>query len=164
MITRSPTREPMVWLMVGLPAASVVAGVLLVATAIRSGGADTVNDEVRRTAQIQQTDLSPDSRASSMGLSAVLRVEGSAIEVLPATGEFQRDQAILLILGHPTDAGQDRQLILRPGEQGWNVVGKLRRDHDWIVQLTSADRRWRLRGRWKSGERATRLAPALAVD
>ena len=41
-------REPMVWLVFGLPLASIVAGVTLVVIAVRSGGADTVSDQVQR--------------------------------------------------------------------------------------------------------------------
>ena len=38
---RSPWREPMVWLVIGLPLASVVAGVGLVIVASRSGSSDS---------------------------------------------------------------------------------------------------------------------------
>ena len=57
-------REPMVWLMLGLPLASVVAGVGLLVAAVRSGGADEVTDVVQGTAQIQVSTLGPDARAS----------------------------------------------------------------------------------------------------
>ena len=53
-----------------------------------TGGADPVNDPVRRVAQIQTTDLGPDAAAKRLGLSAVLRVEDGVVEVLPATVLF----------------------------------------------------------------------------
>ena len=63
-------REPMVWLLVALPLASVVATLAL----LRIGGAgpplDAVPDDVRRSAQVQQADLAPDERALALGLSA----------------------------------------------------------------------------------------------
>lgn len=158
---RPAFREPMVWLMVGLPAASVFAGIALVVTAVRSGGADTVNDDVQRTAQIQVTELGPDARAESMKLSAVLRLEAAAIDVLPVTGEFGRNRALTLVLSHPTDATQDRHLVLQPTELGWRIVGDVRANHDWIAQLAPADGRWRVRGRLKAGQRAAHLGPAL---
>lgn len=162
MAERPALREPMVWLMIGLPAASVIAGIALVVTAVRSGGADTVHDEVRRTAQIQVAELGPDALAESMKLSAVLRLEAAAIDVLPVTGEFGRDRPLTLILSHPTDASQDRQLILRPSALGWRITGDLGTSHDWIAQLAPADGRWRVRGRLKAGQRAAHLGPALA--
>jgi len=151
----------MVWLIVGLPAASVVAGLLLVATAVRSGGADEVTDDVRRTAQIQVSELGPDEQAKAMNLSAVLSMDDSAIQVLPANGEFVRNEGLLLTLSHPTDSTQDRQLTLEPSELGWRVPAEIGSTHDWIAQLAPVDGRWRLRGRLKAGQRAAHLGPAL---
>lgn len=161
---RPAWREPMLWLVVGLPLASVVAGLMLVASAISSGGADTVSDDVRRTAQIQVTELGPDARAKELKFSAVLRVEGSIVEVLPANGPFKRNQALLLTLSHPTDSMQDRKLILRPSETGWRASGKIPLDHDWIARLAPTNSEWRLHGRLQRGRHATYLAPALAAD
>jgi len=64
---------PVMWLVIGLPLASIVAGVGLVIVAIRSGGADVVRDEVQRTSQIQVTDLSADEQAMRRNLSALMR-------------------------------------------------------------------------------------------
>ncbi len=164
MSERPALREPMVWLVVGLPAASVVAGIMLVMTAVGSGGADTVIDDVQRSAQVQVTELGPDARARSMKLSAVLRLDESAIEVLPVNGEFAGDRGLILSLSHPIDATQDRRLSLQPTGLGWRVMGDARADHDWIAQLEPADRRWRLRGRLKAGQRAAYLGPALVAD
>ena len=161
---RSPWREPMVWLMIGLPAASVVVGLALVVAAVRSGGADEVSDDVRSTAQMQVSELGPDARAQTMKLSAVLRLEDAAVDVLPVNGDFVRNQALILTLSHPTDATQDRRLILQPSELGWRIAGDVRAGHDWIAQLAPADGRWRLRGRLKAGQRAGYLGPALVGD
>ena len=151
----------MVWLMIGLPAASVVAGLMLVATAVRSGGADEVTDAVRRTAQIQVSELGPDAQAEAMKLSAVLSLDKAATRVLPVSGEFVRSEALLLTLSHPTDSAQDRQLTLEPTELGWSAAAEIGTAHDWIVQLAPVDGRWRLRGRLEAGQRAAHLGPAL---
>jgi hypothetical protein len=151
----------MVWLVVGLPAASVVAGLLLVAAAVRSGGADEVADDVRRTAQIQVSELGPDAQAESMKLSAVLSLDNTATQVLPVNGQFLRDQVLLLTLSHPAEAAQDRRLELKPTELGWRADAQVLPSHDWIVQLAPADGSWRLRGRLRAGQRAAHLEPAL---
>jgi len=158
---RRALREPMVWLMIGLPAASVVAGLLLVATAVRSGGADEVTDDVRRTAQIQVSELGPDALAESMKLSAVLSLDKGTTQVLPVNGEFVRNEALLLTLSHPTDSTQDRQMTLEPSELGWRAAAETGTGNDWIVQLAPVDGRWRLRGRLEAGQRAAHLGPAL---
>src|SRR5690606_30477357 len=50
-------KTAMMWLVIGLPTASVFASMALVVIATRSGGADVVRDDVQRVSQIQTTDL-----------------------------------------------------------------------------------------------------------
>ncbi|WP_028916798.1 FixH family protein [Pseudoxanthomonas sp. J35] len=154
-------RNAALWLVIGLPLLSIVAGVGLVVIANRSGGADTVNDPVRRVAQIQTTDLSPDAQAKKLGLSAVLRVEDGIVEVLPATGEFPRDQPLQLFLQHPTRKAEDIQLELAPQGPGWRLEQPVESGHDWVVQLHAADGSWRLHGRLVRQQHAARLAPLI---
>ena len=100
-------REPMLWLVFGLPLASIVAGVGLVIVAVRAGGADSVTDQVQRVAQIQTTDMGPDQRAQAMNLSAIVRLESGRIDVVPVTGNLGTG-ALRLTLAHPAQAAEDR--------------------------------------------------------
>lgn len=159
-------RNPMVWLIVGLPALVIVAAFVTLAIAIRSGGSDALPDDVKRTAQIQTTDLGPDAFAAAEKLSAVIRIEERAIDILPASGELLktddvRKRPVRLSLQHPTRAADDRELELRPVAHGWRVDDTLDLSHDWRVQLVGADARWRLHGRLPKATRATLLQPAL---
>lgn len=162
MTERSPLREPVVWLVIGLPLASIVAGVGLVITAVRSGGDDVAIDAVQRMAQVQQSELGPDARATAMQLSAVLRLQPGRIEVYPATGDFARGESLSLRLVHPTDAALDRVATLLPDALGWHADGEFGTAHDWRVQLAPADGRWRVQGRLEAGQQAVNLRPALA--
>lgn len=165
MNTRRPAwREPMVWLVAGLPLASVVAGIALLITASRSGSTDAVADPVRRTAQIQVADLGPDARAQQLQLTAIVRTDANLIEVLPVTGEFKRDAPLRLALHHPTRAESDVALLLQPGEPGWRAAVAIDGTHDWNVRLSSQDGIWRLQGRLPRGQRAAHLQPALTGD
>ncbi|KAF1717206.1 FixH family protein [Pseudoxanthomonas wuyuanensis] len=156
-------REPMIWLVAGLPLASIVAGVGLVVIAVNSGGADTVTDRVQRVAQIQTADLGPDQQAAGMKLSAVMRADDGVIEVLPVSGEFPRDQPLSLRLTHPAQAKADLQLELAPTATGWRLGTELDSSHDWGLELAPADNRWRLRGRLPRMQHAAHLAPSLAA-
>ncbi|UWX03906.1 FixH family protein [Pseudoxanthomonas sp. NC8] len=161
--TRSKWSNPVMWLVVGLPLLSIVAGVGLVVVAVRSGGADTVGDPVRRVAQIQTTDLGPDATAQKLGLSAVLRVEDGIVEVLPATGSFTRDRPLQLLLQHPAREAEDLHLQLQPEGSGWRLQQAVDAQHDWVVQLRAADSSWRLHGRLPKQQHAARLAPSLGA-
>lgn len=151
------------WLVIGLPTASVFASMVLVILAGRSsGGTDVVRDDVRRVSQIQTADLGPDEQARALELSAILRAEDGVLEVIPATGEFARGIALRVILQHPSQTRQDLEIELLPSATGWRSEQALDDDHDWIVQLAPADGSWRLRGRLPKQQHATRLAPSLA--
>ena len=172
----SPWRNPMVWLMVGLPIAAVIAGTSTLLIAVRAGGADAVSDKVQRTAQIQTTELGPDERAATLKLSAVLSVhaaEGSAaasLELLPATGAFVdaspegralRKLPLRLLVQHPISASEDFELCLLPTATGWRVAHALDIRHDWRLQVMPEGGAWRLRARLPAGQRGVLLAPSV---
>ena len=158
---KSIWRMPVMWLVVGLPLASIIAGVGLVITAVNTGGADSVTDKVDRMSQIQTTDLGPDNQAQVLKLSAIMRVDGGMVEVLPVTGEFKRNAPLRLSLEHPLQAQEDRVLELKPSVHGWQVEADIDEAHDWRLQLTPADTQWRLKGRLPKQQHATRLAPSV---
>ena len=153
--------NPVLWLVVGLPLLSIVAGVGLVVIASSAGGSDAVSDPVRRVSQIQTTDLAPDQAALKLGLSAVLRVEDGIVEVLPATGQFRQDAPLRLTLEHPTRRAEDLVLELPAQGQGWRIEQPVDPDHDWVVQLRPTDGGWRLQGRLPRQQHAARQAPTL---
>lgn len=155
-------KTAMMWLVIGLPTASVFASMALVVIANRSGGADVVRDDVQRVSQIQTADLGPDEQARALGLSAVLRADEGVLEVIPATGDFHRQAPLRLVLQHPSRTQEDLELELAPAGAGWRAEQPLDDGHDWIVQLAPADGEWRLHGRLPKQQHATRLAPSLA--
>ncbi|WP_345302725.1 FixH family protein [Lysobacter hankyongensis] len=162
---QSPWRNPMVWLMVGFPLAAVVAGIATVFIAIDAGGSDAIPDDVRRTAQIQTTELGPDERAAERKLAAVFSVQEGAVEVLVATGDFDRGHPLKLSLLHPVDAAQDIALTLQPnGRGGWSATHALDVGHAWRVQLLDDAGTWRLLARLPAGQRGVLLRPSLAGD
>ena len=158
---RSPWREPMVWLVIAIPAAAVlVSFILLYASEKSSGNNDMVPDKVQRTAQIQTVDMSPDQAAAKLGLAALLRIDGEAVEIVPLHAGFDTARPLQLILQHPARQDLDRALVLKPSAAGWRVeAAKLDRVHDWNLQLTQQGGNWRLKGRLPRGQLATRLQP-----
>ena len=157
---RSHWRNPVMWLVVGLPLLSIVAGVGLVIVATRTGGADSVSDEVLRVSQIQTTDLGPDEAAAARKLSAIVQIRADHVELVPVTGEFAGASPLVLTLAHPTEAAKDTTLTLARDTAGWTAPAQIDTSHDWNVQLATQDGLWRIRGRLQRDTQAVRLAPA----
>lgn len=158
---RHALREPMVWLVIALPLAAVVASIWLVVLSSRGGSIDSVADEVQRTGQIQTTDLGPDERASQLKLGAVLQSEEGMLRVFPAGGEFHRGENLRLTLLHPYSKDEDQVLTLVPDKLGWHAEHAPDPGHDWNLQLGDEAGSWRLRGRLPRGQHAAHLGPAL---
>jgi hypothetical protein len=161
--TSSPWREPVMWLVVGLPLAVVLASVYLMVKLFGGPPLDAVRDEVQRVSQAQVTDLAPDQRAQQMGIGMLLSVLGDRIEVRMAAGDLPVAGNLRLVLAHPLDASQDRELDLQSAGDAWHATAQLASDHDWNVTLSAADGSWRLRGRLVRNARAAILQPALSA-
>lgn len=160
------SRNPVLWLVIALPSAVIVAGFTTLGIAIDAGGSDAIPDDVHRTAQIQTTELGPDERAAALKLSAVLSVHGGHVELLPASGALVEDRALRgrplrLLLQHPTLAAEDREVRLVPTAAGWRADTVLDPRHDWRIQLVPEGTAWRLRGRLQAGRHGTLLAPSV---
>ncbi|WP_129136644.1 FixH family protein [Luteimonas sp. YGD11-2] len=156
-------RNPVLMLVFILPAVAIIAGIGLVVIAVRSGGSDSVTENVRRSAQVQTVDLGPDAVAQRERLSAVMRVdmEQGAVEVLPVTGRYERGAPLQLILVHPARAAEDIHLELQPSETGWRAEAEVDVGHDWNLRLAPGNAGWRLQGRLLRGQLAAHLHPAL---
>ena len=159
-------REPMLWLVIALPLAVVIAGFATLFIAIDAGGGDPVRQPVQRTAQMQTADLAPEARASQLGLSAELQrsqdtgavrvrlSDASAAVDVPAADAAR----LRLTLAHPTRAAADTETWLT--RQGGEWLGRLPvRDapHDWLLSLEPDGAAWRLHGRLRARADKVRL-------
>jgi hypothetical protein len=155
-------RNPVAWLMIVIPAATVVAGFWTLWLAASESGVDSNPDTVRRTAQIQVTSLEPDEAASRQGLSGRAWLDGKTllVEVLPSAGTV----APQLQLVHPIENSLDRHLDLSPDPRGWRADGTLAGQQAWHLRLVAADGSWRLVGRYRPGDTEILLEPAVTVE
>ena len=159
----SPWRQPIIWLVIALVGAAVIGSVIMLRVAGGDGSVDSTPDDVRRTAGAQVADLAPDEVALQRQLSAIVRIDAKrgAVQVLPASGDFDRNVTLYLALRHPVRADDDLALQLAPTELGWETAAEVDAGHDWNLQLASPDGGWRLLGRLPKGQQAARVAPAL---
>ena len=156
----TPWRQPMMWLVVGLPALTVIGLVSLVIIAAGPGSTDSIDTSVQRTGRMQTADLGPDQAAARLQLSALLRVDRDSLEVLPLHAGFDTGKPLRLAMRHPVRAELDRQFLLQPSAGGWRVPAPtLELDHDWTLQLAPEGGAWRLQGRLVKGQLSARLQP-----
>lgn len=158
-------REPMMWLVVGLPAAVVVATFVMVTVALRAGGTDAWPAQVRRTAQVQVEDLRADRAAIQLDLHGSLAIDADtgAVQVELANVPAQTLQ-LQLDLIHPARAAGDASIqLVRSGER---FLGRLPLPLApvWSVQVSDPEGSWRITGRYESGHGAVALAPAFSED
>lgn len=147
-VTRAVRREPMLWLVIALPALGVVAGLLIVVAALRSGTADALSTDVRRTGQIQQEDLAPDLAAARAGLVGQLQLDPAGGVRLDLSGdESGNDETLQLRFIHTSEARRDRDVVLRRKDGQWRGRVDASTDTGWTLRLQPADGRWRLAGR-----------------
>ena len=156
---RRAWREPMVWLVAGLPLLGVVAGIAIVVAALRSGGADALSDGVRRSAQVQVENTAADEEALRRGLAAQLRIDAGVIEVSLRRGPGDAP-ALRLRLLHPGVAARDRELLLpRSGDGRWRAPAGDLAAHAWNLRLEPTGAQWRLAGRLDAGATQADLQP-----
>lgn len=154
---------PMLWLVVLIPLATVVAGITTVVLSVRSGSTDAVIDPVTRTAQVQDRDLRGDRLAGELQLSASGRIDPASGAVrLQLLGDSDGAGDLVLTLAHPTRGSLDARIeLVAAGNGTW--LGRLEADrsHDWNLLLTGTPGPWRLVGRLDAGAADFALAPAL---
>jgi len=139
------TREPLVWLVIAIPASAVVMGVVMITLAIQSSSGMVVDDYYRKGKQINRV-LARDRLAYELGLAAGLRLDGSGgleirfdpeVKVIPG-------ERIELRLVHATRPGLDRDLVFDNNRLYLQAKLKLIGRGRWNIYLQTPD--WRLTG------------------
>lgn len=162
---RSWYREPWVWLLIALPMAAVIAGMFTIYLAVTSSDGLVVDDYYKRGKAIN-LDLARDQAAANYKLEAVLRIDsqnGQVTVTLISRDHLQPEHVRLLLL-HPTRAGYDQNVLLKPAGEGiYRGTLSPVASANWHVQLAADD--WRLAGRMELPQAAPhRLGPQDLPD
>ncbi len=126
-------REPMLALVIGLPAAAVVAGIR--DARARRWAATRAMPRVRRVAQTQTANLAPDHAAARLALGAELALDGNGAVTLRFEIRRPQESVLRLELRHGTDArtrprrapGARRRRRLRRPARGAAATRRLQR-------------------------------------
>ena len=142
---RPAWREPLVWLVVGIPAATVVAGAFTWWIAAQRADSNVADDYYKRGLAINRS-LERESRAKVLGLRAELTLAGENDLRLRLTGGSTLPPTVTVVLTHPVRAEQDRRLSLdRQADGVYRIVAPQVGAGNWDVSIEAQD--WRVAGR-----------------
>ncbi len=159
--TRSAWREPMVWMLIGLPLASVAIGFALLFAAVRNGGpAIDSPDQVTRLGRLQLAAVHASSQASDGSpMELILRHSDGMIEAVPTDARIARGGDLTVTLTAQDASAEVLILHLKPSELGWRGAGTVAGGRNWRIEVASDRASWHLHGRWPARARFARLAP-----
>lgn len=142
-------REPWAWLLIGVMSVALALTLGMVAIAVRHSDALVTDHYYQAGLGVGQS-LERERLAAKLGLDAQLTLEGSRIDIkLEALNLAPQDlpPTLQLNLISPTQAGQDRQLILVRDGDGYRGVLNAPSGGRRIIELlglTRAQQTWRL--------------------
>jgi uncharacterized protein len=139
-------REPMVWLVITIPALTVVGGLTTVVIAhLRSDA--VVAGEYRKEGLAIGRDPTRDRAAQRLGIRASVALEGGRLRVGLDRGAAAPPSELVVLLSHATRAEQDRDVTLKATAAGVYSapLPPLAPGH-WYLEVSPRDRSWRLTG------------------
>lgn len=137
------------WVVFGLPALSVTAGITTVFIAQHNPDSMVVDDYYKRGLAINQ-DLARDRMAADLSVRATLRIADGELRLHLASTQSLDESQLILRLVHPTHSDRDRQFVLEHREPAVYAVRMPEVEPAlWYVQLQPAHGAWRLNGRWR---------------
>jgi hypothetical protein len=139
---RSPWREPFFWLVWGIPALTVVAGLFTWWIAAQRADSNVAEDWYKRGMAINRS-LERESRAQALGLRAEVTLAAEHDLRVRLTGGTQAPAALVVSLTHPVRAEQDRRVSLdRQADGSYRIVSPQVATGNWGLAIEAQD--WRL--------------------
>ena len=141
-------REPIAWLVFGIPVAAILSGIAMLWVSISTYDGIVVDDYYKKGLAIDRV-LARDDRAAALNLSADLMPGapgGDNVRLslqLHGNNTFRPPAQITLKLLHATRAGLDRELMLaRSGDSHYSLEMEPLEPGPWHAQLEA--QQWRL--------------------
>ena len=139
-------RQPWPWIIISLPATSVVVGMTLLYFAITSADGLVVDDYYRQGRAIDQT-MARSLLAGDLGLVADLSVRTDRVSVnLSAHNSADLPEALIFTIIHPTRAGMDQAVRLAGNSGVYSGPIDPINIGRWRIQIEDESRSWRLNG------------------
>jgi hypothetical protein len=139
--------NPALWLLVGMPTAAVIMGVVIV-TLASNGPTDLVRDDYYKAGLAINADLTAEQAGDALGLTASLTTRGPGrmlVVVSQQTEPFDSAPELVIELPHPTLAAQDLRLSAPAVAPGRWVAVAPRFEGTRTLLAYPPDGRWRLK-------------------
>jgi len=143
--TMSWYRQPIMWLVVGIPVSAVLFGIVMISLAITSNDGLVADDYYKRGLEINRS-LERDRVAAQWGLQARVRMDDTQhkvfVDLYWPLAVDPPQQPVLSFL-HATQQGRDAKLVMHSDGRGkyWGALPNLSKGR-WYVRLATPD--WRL--------------------
>jgi len=148
------------WILISMPAVSVVLGVILIITALNNPAILVVDDYYAEGRGINQS-MALDDAAEHMQLSVNLAVDNNlmTLQLNRAGATDTREDALRLFVYHVTDNTRDAEFLLLPAINTTGIfelaepaevpaiMQILGSETSWYLEVRGADNDWRLRQR-----------------
>lgn len=142
---RPPWREPLVWLVFGIPGLTVVAGFVTWWIAAQRADSNVYEDWYKRGMTINRS-LEKESVAQARALEAQVSLVGDHDLRVGLSGNGPLPSSISVVLTHPVRAEQDRRITLdRQPDGSYRIVSPLVGAGTWGLAIEAQD--WRLAAR-----------------
>lgn len=145
-IERAWYRQPMVWMIIAIPASSVVMGVVLLWLAIASYDGLVADDYYKRGLEINRV-LDRDRAAQRAGLSGQLDLGGGGTRLTLAADDrgFRMPASVSVELSYATRAGRDQRIEFARTPAGDYAAPTLSLDRGRYY-VHASGREWRISG------------------
>lgn len=142
-------KEPMVWLIAGLPAIAVVASFITYFIAAHDPDSLVTVGYRKEGFAVVAPPTPADEKAAALGLSARMYARDGQIEVVLRGQPADAPKQLALSIEHPGRENQDIHILLAQGrELSYIAPAPVMGSGKRILVLEPEDRAWRIRGQW----------------
>ncbi|OZG73737.1 hypothetical protein BTA51_07955 [Hahella sp. CCB-MM4] len=156
-------KEKWVWLLIAIPASSIIFGIFMITMAV-TGQDSLVRDDYYKDGLMINEELERDQKAAELGLTANLLFSGQEIEATLSDPSLAPEGKLLkLRILHPTLSGQDLDIMLVSNGDHYRGSFEGTLDGKRYLQLSDQDEVWRLKGEsWFPRKDSILLKPAVS--
>jgi len=139
-------KEPFVWMIIGVPLSSVIAGVIFLSLAISTK--DTlVRDNYYKDGLAINQELQWEKKAKELDIKVSFIIAGDELTLDLVSSRQTPPNTLVIKFSHPTLKEKDRDAFLQRGENG-KYMGLLENidNNRFYIQIESIEQSWRLKG------------------